>query len=445
MMKNLSNRVAGRLARLWIGMAVGLAVLLAPAARADDTVHLKNGQAVTGEIVREEGGFLWIKTVVNGIEETKLFAETDIDRIERDAPATDPAPGPATDPAPGDEAAAQPEAAEEEEEAIADTGAERVAIITLGEGGDKDMVGLYMTAKALQDAIPLLERDKVDTVVFRINSGGGLGLEVQRLSDVIQNEYKPRFRVVAWIESAISAAAMTAHCIEEIYFAPEGNYGACTGFRSGGSWVAIADRELEDMLFEMEKISARGKHDDKIMRSMQIMEPLSCDIDPDGTVRWYQNEQGQHLVNPKGRILTFNSQTAEKFKFSQGTARTIDELADAMGLPEVHWVGVKKPGYAWPISKAEQAQIDYRNKVNKDEKQLKEYWQAYNANIAAAEAEPEKEDRGQWVGKARAALNKIKSMVKNNPNFALLTFNMLPSEWNDWLADQDQRLRDLMR
>lgn len=326
----------------------------------------------------------------------------------------------------------------------AHSGATRVAIITLGEGGDKEMVGIYMTAKAIKDAVPLLLRDKVDVVVFRINSGGGLGLEVQRLSDVIEYDYKPHFRVVAWIESAISAAAMTAHCIPEIYFTPEGNYGACTGFRSGGSWVAIKDRELEESLFEMEKISARGNHPKEIMRSMQIMEPLSCDIDANGSVKWYNNEQGQYLVNPKGRILTFNSQTAAKYKFSSGTAKTLEELAAAMGLSEVEWVGVKKPGILWPVSKAEAMQMEFRNKVEKDQKQLNEYWFTYQNSISVAQSQP-KEKRGAWVGKARNALDKIKSMVKTNPNFALLTFGKLPSEWAEWVADREQELKDLMR
>jgi hypothetical protein len=455
----------GRVNRWWKGgaaaLALGMAVLFsASAARADDTVHLKNGQTVTGTIVREDGGFVWIKTTVNGIEDTKLFSPGDIDKIDRDTPETDPTtdpktdpkPDPASDPVRGADAgsaaeapAATPPESQDEPAPSARSGATRAAIITLGEGGGKDTVGIFMTAKAIHDAIPMLERDKVDVVVFRINSGGGLLLEIQRLSDVIQNEYKPRFRTVAWIESAISAAAMTAHAIEEIYMTPEGNYGACTGFNTaGGTWNAVKGRELEEVLFQMEKISERGGHAKEIMRSMEIMEPLSCDIDADGSVHWYQNENGQYLVNPAGRILTFNSETAAKYKFSRGTAKTLDELARAMGLTEVEWVGVNKPGIAWPVSKAEAYQMAFRDKVEKDEKSLNEYWWSYQNSISVAQSQP-KEKRGAWVGKARNALDKIKSMVKNNPNFALLTFGKLPSEWEEWVADREQELKDLMR
>lgn len=458
-MKNFKQLTRG-LAGWWrsglAAVAVGAAVLLtAPGAWAADTVHLKNGQTVTGTIVREEGGFVWLKTTSNGIEDTKLFASTDIDKIDRDTPGADapPAVQPGTTdpkadsskPADGTPPEVAPAEAEPTPPPQSHPGAPRAAIITLGEGMGKDTVGIYMTAKAIHDAIPMLEKDKVDIVVFRINSGGGLLLEIQRLSDVIQNEYKPRFRTVAWIESAISAAAMTSHCIEEIYMTPEGNYGACTGFSSaGGHWTAIKDRELEEVLFQMEKISNRGGHPKEIMRSMEIMEPLSCDIDSDGSVHWYQNEQGQYLVNPAGRILTFNSETAAKYKFSRGTAKTLDELAAAMGLTEVEWVGVKKPGIMWPVSKAEAAQMEFRDKVAKDEKSLGEYWFTYQESISVAQGQP-KEKRGAWVGKARNALEKIKSMVKNNPNFALLTFGRLPTQWDEWVADREQELKDLMR
>ena len=44
------------------------------------------------------------------------------------------------------------------------------------------------------------------------NSQGTMNqlLEIQKLSDVIYNEYRKNFRTVAWIDYAISAAAMTS-------------------------------------------------------------------------------------------------------------------------------------------------------------------------------------------------------------------------------------------
>jgi hypothetical protein len=311
------------------------------------------------------------------------------------------------------------------------------------------MVGLFMTAKGLRECIPLLEKERVEVVVFLINSGGGALLEIERLSDCIQNEFKPRFRVVAWIKWAISAAAMTAHCIEEIYMMPEAAYGACTGWH--GALVAMKGRDYLEVVYTMEKISARGKHDKAIMRAMQgdpdnpENSALSCDITPDGEVKWYQNEDGDYVVNPAGKVLTFTSETAAKYKFSKGTAATLDELAKLMGYQEIEWVGEVRSGYIYPISRAEQSMMTFRNKTFDDQERLREYYTNYQTAVQAAAGTQDKRDRGMLVGRARKAFEQIKAMVANNPNFALFTFGMLPSQWEEWVEQQEKLLRDLMK
>lgn len=306
-----------------------------------------------------------------------------------------------------------------------------------------------MAAKTLHDIIPVLERDLGNDgsgiVVLKINSGGGLLLEIQRLSDVIHNEYKPRFRTVAWIESAISAAAMTAHCIEEIYFFPEGNYGACTGW--SGRLQAVSGRGLEEVLYMMERISARGGYHPYIMRAMQINEPLSCTIDPrTGEVSWYKNQDGEHLVNPGNDILTFTAPQAERYRFSRGTAKTLPELTQLLGYQEVEWIGEKRVGYVYPISRAEQIMLDFRAKVSSDEARTNEYFANYQQALAAAQGAQDRAMRARFAGRANNHLRIIESMVRNNPNFALLIFGMEFADWErDWLDAEKQRIRDLLR
>jgi len=308
------------------------------------------------------------------------------------------------------------------------------------------MVGLFMTAHVLEEIKPVLQKDGVEIVVFLINSGGGALSEIQKLSDVIQEEYKDDFRTVAWIESAISAAAMTAHCIEEIYFMPEGNYGACTGYR--GALDAMKGRELEEVIYMMEKISVRGRHKDEgaIMRSMQHFDyPLSCNIDENGDVSWHQNEEGEFIVNPEGRILTFDSETALKFNFSDGTAKTLEELEAAMQIGEIEWVGEDVKGFFYPISKAEAINMRFRSKTFDDQERTNEYFVIYQAAIQLASGEQERQRRGMFVGKARSQLNAIISMVRNNPNLALFVMGMNDEQFEQWVAEQRQLLKDLMR
>ena len=411
-------------------VAMILTVMLAAGrASASDKIYLKDGRVLDGAVAREVNGYVWFTFKVGGLETEQMFKPEEISKIERDSKPAEPAA-----------AAAKPDT---KAPAAAKSGVPRIAVITLGEGGDKDMVGIFMTAEALKRALPLLEEEQVTDVIFRVNSGGGALLEIQKLSDIIHNEYKKKFRVVAWIESAISAAAMTSHCIEEIYMMPQGNYGACTGWY--GALTAVKGRDLEEVLYMMEKISARGKHDPQIMRAMQIMEPLSCTIDEQtGEVHWYQNLDGQYVVNPKERILTFNATDAVKYKFAKGIAATADEVAKLMGYNEYVLVGKATPGVSYPVSRAEELQRDFRERTFKDQQATQTYFAEYQLSIQAAQSAAPA-DRGKFVAKARSALDKIRGMVKNNPAFRLFVFGMSEQQFKDWLERQEELLRELTR
>ena len=422
-------------------MVVLLSAFGTPSARAADKIYLTDGTVVEGVIKQDLDGYLWVVTKVGGVETEVIYKPAQIDKVVRDTDGAD-TPKPAATAARPAETQATPKARS--------GNVVRAAVLSLGDQvHHKDMVGTYMTAERLRRAIPLLEEelgtDGTGILVLRISSGGGMLLEIQKLSDVIEYELKPRFRVVAWIESAISAAAMTSHAIEEIYFTTAGHYGACTGWY--GQLTAVKGRDLEDVLYMMEKISARGKKDPKIMRAMQINgAPLSCSIDEYGNVTWYQTEDGgRYLVSRGDKILTFNSQNALKYKFSKGTADTVDELARAMGVPEVEWVGTEVEGIPYPVSKAEEYMRGYRDQVAEDESRTREYQIRYQSAIALAQSTP-LADRGKFVNKARQALKLIERMVKNNPNFGLLIFNRPTYElFQQWVREQEEFLRSLMR
>jgi hypothetical protein len=339
-------------------------------------------------------------------------------------------------------------------------GKTRAAVITFGCEKYGDTVGIYAVADVYRRVIKELKDEKVDIVVVRIKSGGGYLLEIQRLSDVFHNEYKKDFRLVAWIDSAISAAAMSAHAFEEIYFTPQGNYGACTGW--SGALKAVKGVELERVLLMMEKISARGNHDPKIMRAMQIsgkdeesaelqISPpwgaLSANVNPDtGEVEFFQDATtGSIVLNPAGgvNVLTFNANTAAKVKFSSGTASTMDELAKAMGLTEVEWVGRKDKEYIWPISKAEDEMLRFRKQTKLDESSLNRYYNNFLNFMQLAQQANDRE-RGKFLGQARQALNQIKNMVKNNPNFALLQWGG-PDEFKQWVEEREKDIRELAK
>ncbi len=420
-----------------------LAAMLTANARAADKITLKDGKVHEGSVVKELEGYIWFKFSTGGIEQTKMFTPDEISKLERDTPAIAPASAEAADEAkpttPATVTRSRP-------------GVPKAAVITMGNGRDDkqgDMVGMYMTAYALDQMLPMLEEelgnDGTGVVVLRFSSGGGALLEIQRLSDVIHNKYKKKFRTVAWIDSAISAAAMTALCLEEIYFTPQGNFGACTGWF--GRLQAVKDRELEEVLFMMQRISARGGYDPKIMRAMQIQEPLSCTKLPNGEIKYYQDAtSGEILVNRQNEVLTFNAVTATEAGFSDGTAKDVNELAKLMGYNEIDWVGETIAGTPWKVSKAEKWNNAYRRQVKVDEDNFNNYVANFNLNIAAAQGEQDRQSRGKFVNRARQSFERIKNMIRNNPNFMLFNLNMATEEeYKEWVDRTEKQLRDLMR
>ena len=88
----------------------------------------------------------------------------------------------------------------------------------------------------------------------------------------------------------------------------------------------------------------------------------------------------------------------------------------------------------------------FRDKTYEDQERTNEYFLLYQAAIQLAESEQEDRNRrGMFVGKARSQLRAIVSMVSNNPNLALFVMNMTEDQFEQWVDDQRQLLRDLMR
>ena len=434
----LPNSTTARLAR---GMACAAALFACThLAFAQDRVTLNDGRVIEGEIARELNGAVWVKTP-DGL--TQFFPASDVLRIERDVEVSDgdaPSDPGITDPAPS--VASPTEAAEVEAVRTPSSNATRVAVLSFGDAdAGQGMVGTYVTAQSFRECIPLLEEEEVDVVVFRINSGGGAVLELMPLSDVFHNEFKPKFRTVAWIDYAISAASLSPHTLSEHYFMRRGAYGGNTAWF--GALQAVEGRGLEDILYMAERISERGGHDPRIIRAMQIMDPLSIDVDDNGRIEaMYQNTQGEIVINPHNRVLALTSISAEQMGFADGIADTLDELGKAMGLTEVEWVGQEVEGVAWPVSKAEKHLRSFREQTARDEQRLNEYFDGYTIAIDLARGADE-DSKGKFIGFARRSLASIVRMVDNNPRQALFIFNRSEEQFRDWVREQEEILRNL--
>jgi len=415
-----------------------------------DKVVMKDGRVLVGKVQRNEGGVIILVRKVDGKDVFEYLSADDVKTVTiedatpvktPEAPKADaPKDAPKIDAPKADSPDAKK--ADNKKKGVADrqlTGRPtRIAFLNFGsparnQGAEGDMVGVNISAKAFAEVIPILEKQQVDIVVIRINSGGGYTLEMGRFADLFEQVYKKKFRTVAWVESAISAAAMSPWTIEEFYMMTSGNIGGCTEW--SGNLNATKGINLEVRLQQMEGYSKLAGRDPKIMRSMQIQEPLSCNIEENGTVTWFQDTTGQILVNRGNEILTLNSEMAVKTKFAKGIADTKDELAKAMGLSEYEFVALDATKF-----------IDrFAEDATRFEETFRETVRKYLLAVNIAEQMP-LERRGPEVGRAQKLLSEMERMVGLNPNFEFHFGNMAGATLDrDFFEEQRERLRKLLK
>ena len=312
--------------------------------------------------------------------------------------------------------------------------ATRVAVLNFGlpksaQGAAESTVGIEIVAQAWEEAIQKLEADKVDVVVVRINSGGGALSEMEPFQNLFQNKYKTKFRTVCWVESAISCAAMSPWPIAEMYFFTGGDIGACTAWRMESGKMVQADPDtLETVLKQMEDNSRWANRDPKIMRAMQIMEPLSANIDENGNIKFFQDLSGKIILNPAGKILTLTAQQALDIGFSKGTADTLDELMKVMGITEYVVAGKSASNFI-------DENIKKNDKANKD---FDNFYRSYQIAISRAEQlRGDKKRQFEAIGDARSALRKMNGTRRHNKNMP--DIKGFPRAWFD---QQERLLKD---
>jgi hypothetical protein len=167
------------------------------------------------------------------------------------------------------------------------------------------------------------------------------------------------------------------------------------------------------------------------MKSMQVLSPLSCTIDPQtGEVHWYDDATGENVLNDGSSILTLTANDAVKYKFAKGIAKNKEELARAMGINEVVWAGEEATRYI----------NDQMRKSDIAHKRWQLVYQQYIIEVEHAGAAQDQKARGGFIAKARSYLNELRSMQKLNHNFGLATG--IDAEW---FERQEALLRDLSR
>lgn len=329
---------------IW-GATLAVALATAVSALAEDVIKLKNGQTWTGQIISEEGGFITLEVGSGSLKKKIKIWSDDVESIQRDEEA-DVNAGESTD-AEAEETTADMDAAADSTETEAaealDPDTKKLFVIPL-----KGMVGKEFRQEEIEESIDAAREYDPDIVILLIDSGGGSLAELYEISDYLIKA-RDEFRIVSWIKSAISAAAMTAINTREIYFQRKGHMGAATAFRQTASGaVSMQGAELEQWLARGARMGkSAGYHESWVRAIIDREQACSAtrEVLPNGeiSITWYADEtSGKEVVNPKGEVLTLQASDALKWRISLGTADTMDELAPLLGAPK--WTEISSAG-----------------------------------------------------------------------------------------------------
>ncbi len=418
--------------RTLAALAVALLVMAMPAF-AGDVVRLKDGTVYEGTIKKETDEYLFLVITVGSIEYEKLVFLNDVESIERETPAGDGA---------NDAEADRTTPASTGDEMVIPDGATKIAFVTLGDQERGwDMVGPFLYGNAIKESTRILrelpERERPDIVVLKVDSGGGAVAELESIVDAIHNDMKKDFRVVGWVESAISGASFTVMNCEEIIFMTAGHCGGNVAYSMGpGGAVAMEGLGLAQILEAGREVAKNGRHDPLVFKAMQVFMTLSCDIDEEtGVITWYDGPYGEYLVSPEDEILTLNSIDALKYGISIGTADTKEEVAELLGCTE--WVEV---GH-----EADEYQREFRQAVGRAQTELNELFAKLDVALRYAGQARTLGERNAKIGQARRHLRQMKSLVRQADSLekyyrsAIAPNGLTPS----WFREMDRRLRDL--
>lgn len=226
----------------------------------------------------------------------------------------------------------------EAESSVAETGASPKEVKSSGKKQVfvlplEGMVGVQLRAKEMQALREIAdEHGNGQIIILKINSNGGLVLETEAIQKALLG-IRENHRLVAWIEKAISGGAFTAFYAQEIYFMKTGALGSITMI-SGGSpskWIEEKAQDWEDGVARTCEI---GGYSPYLGRAMVHYEDLlSYDRDPEtGKVTFYPTLEGEFVLSDANENLCLNASNALACGFSKGTADTLDELLEEMGL-----------------------------------------------------------------------------------------------------------------
>src|SRR5690606_15991669 len=222
----------------------------------------------------------------------------------------------------------------------------------------------------------------------------------------------------------------------ELYFMPKGNLGVGSHIWHTGS----RSQTQEQLDKQIELFAERGGKNPYLAKALVYNVPLSDDVDEaTGEINLDQSLEGKHVLNEGEGILALNASAALQCGFSNGTAKTVEELTSLLETEhgKIVWVGEEVEGVPYPVSKAEKHQREYRKEVDYADADLGEVITKYRMELGNAQSVGV-DRRGGFLKRAESYLAQIKRIVEKNPNLGVIQ-----NITDDWFAQQKEVIASL--
>ena len=278
-------------------------------------------------------------------------------------------------------------------------------------------IGTEVTAEALEQALRLVRAEKPDVVVFCFDSPGGYINEMQKIIEVLTKQRG--MRRVAYVKSAISAAAIIAATCPEIYMAPDGRIGAAVpyGKDSAGIPRDVGEKFRSIYLSQCRAAAEAGGHSPLVIRGMVELELALSVVSEGGKAVVVEGNRGKPL-KARGKILTLTASEATACGLANGVAKRVETLNVYLGIPE--WRRATDGAWTWMAAKARAARKEAQKK--EAEAARAAYMQAIAPTLAKVDAQLAEARAAGRAGEA------TKADLKSQYNAELAPINARYSE-----------------
>ena len=328
---------------------VGCCFLCFAMAATGAEITRSDGSIVRGEIVSEDDAKVVINVSRLGMTSKVSILKSEIAEINRTAGGGKPAAVPAATSAPstiapapgGASSGAAPKKGEPTPPPIVKNAGPVYYVIPL-----RGTVGVTMVSSILDKSLADAVARKPSVVILDIDSGGGMIQEVEKLIEVI-SKYKKQVRIVVYTKQALSAAAITALSVDEIYVQSGATFGAATAWRMtpDGTPEAVAEKMASIWRARGRSAAELGNHSPLLAEAMiEADRPLYLAMENGKPVILAEKTPGSTLLKAPRRLLTLTAREAVACGLAKAVVESPAELGKLLGFEgwkECQGVGVE--------------------------------------------------------------------------------------------------------